>query len=160
MLPNDGSPARLRDILEKVTRSSGIDADVGGARVWSAWEDIVGADIAEHAEPTSLRRGVLRVRTDSPVWATELAYLSEEIRRRVNDALEKEVVATVKIWTAPGRVVRRSKPPSSVTKVSPRAERAEDPMVALARARSAWARARGGASGGSDDRRGTRGRSP
>jgi predicted nucleic acid-binding Zn ribbon protein len=145
MLSNDDSPKKLRDILDPLARRVGMDAGAATGRVWSQWGGIVGPDIAEHAEPTSLRRGVLRVRTDSPVWATELTYLSEEIRRRVNESLGRDEVTAVKIWTAPGKLQRASAPPPSRRAPERRIEApATDPMSALRRARAAWDRARGG----------------
>jgi hypothetical protein len=147
MLSNDDPvPRRLRDILDPLARRVGIDAGVVTGRVWSEWDGIVGQDIAEHAQPTSLRRGVLRVRTDSPVWATELTYLSEEIRRRVNERLGRDEVTVVKIWTAPGTLRRATPSPGPrATPNRPTEPRATDPMTALRRARAAWERARGGA---------------
>ncbi len=142
MLRDDGSPARLDDVLEQVIRKSGIDAGVRAGKVWSEWDEIVGDDIAEHAEPTSLRRGVLRVRTDSPVWATELTYLSDEIRRRANEVLGSEQVEAVKIWTAPGRVIRRPRARPAIRPAPVRSDGEDDPIAAFGRARSAWIRVR------------------
>ena len=144
MLSNDDSaPKKLRDILDPFARRVGMDAGAATGRVWSEWPSIVGPDIADHAEPTSLRRGVLRIRTDSPVWATELTYLSEEIRRRVNDALGRDEVTGVKIWTGPGKLQRAA--PSAPSRRPPERRNdaaATDPMTALGRARAAWDRAR------------------
>ena len=145
MLSNDDSPKKLREILDPLARRVGMDAGVATGRVWSQWGGIVGPDIAEHAEPTSLRRGVLRVRTDSPVWATELTYLSEEIRRRVNESLGRDEVTAVKIWTAPGKLQGAAARPPSRPPPERRIETpTTDPMSALRRARAAWDRAREG----------------
>jgi predicted nucleic acid-binding Zn ribbon protein len=146
MLSNDDSgPKKLRDILDPFARRVGMDAGAATGRVWSEWESIVGADIADHAEPTSLRRGVLRIRTDSPVWATELTYLSEEIRNRVNERLGRDEVTGVKIWTAPGKLQRAAPAAPSRPPPERRIEAAAtDPTTALRRARAAWDRARRG----------------
>lgn len=145
MLSNDDSPKKLRDILDPLARRVGMDAGAATGRVWSQWGGIVGPDIAEHAEPTSLRRGVLRVRTDSPVWATELTYLSEEIRRRVNESLGRDEVTAVKIWTAPGKLQRATtSPPSRPAPERRMGAAATDPMTALGGARAAWDRHRRG----------------
>jgi predicted nucleic acid-binding Zn ribbon protein len=144
MLSNDDSaPKKIRDILDPFARRVGMDAGIATGRVWSQWKSIVGPDVAEHAEPTSLRRGVLRIRVDSPVWATELTYLSEEIRRRVNETLGRDHVAAVKVWTAPGPLQRAgsARPPTSAP-APPVDAGTDDPLTALRRARAAWNRAR------------------
>lgn len=61
------------------------------------WESIVGQDVARHASPVSLRRGVLLVSVESAVWAAELsAFRSEEIKKAVNDALGAPVIQRVR----------------------------------------------------------------
>jgi predicted nucleic acid-binding Zn ribbon protein len=141
----DEVPSRLGEILDPLARKVGMDGGIETARVWSSWSEIVGKEVAEHAEPTSLRGGVLRVRTDSPVWATELGYLSEELRGRVNERLGRDEVKKVKVWTGPGsprrsldRAVRRRAPDR------PKEAGNDDPVAALKRARAAWVRARKG----------------
>ncbi len=136
------SPKRLKDVLGTVTRRLGMEDAANAGELWRRWAEIVGAEIAHHAEPTSLRSGVLRIRTDSPVWATEIGYLTTEIRTRINQKLGKDVVREVKVWTAPGPIrppKREARNDKSVAE--PRVGRdSDDPAEALERARSAWAR--------------------
>ena len=114
-------------------------------RLWAAWPELVGPAVAAHAEPSSLRERVLRVRADSPAWATEIGYLREEIRRRANDHLGREVVTEVRVWTGPGRVRPRPEggsTPATAARVATGAT--GDPRAALARAQAAWRRRRRG----------------
>lgn len=136
-------PLRLRDILVPVAERIGIDAPTETGRVWRAWRELVGDTIADHAEPTSLKKGVLRVRADSPVWATEVGYLSEEIRARVNGLAGKAIVTEVRVWTGPGDVAKGARStagggPERRAPVRPRPV-PESPEEALERARRAWA---------------------
>ncbi|CAN5560086.1 hypothetical protein BH24ACT26_BH24ACT26_00240 [soil metagenome] len=135
-----GQPARLGELLGSVGRRLGLGNAVETGLLWRRWRDIVGPALADHVEPTSLRDRVLRVRADSPAWATEVGYLREEIRRRANASMGMELIAEVRVWTGPGSVASPSeKRPASSTRQGLRAA-PRDPIEALERARSAWAR--------------------
>ena len=43
------------------------------------WENIVGAEIAEHTEPIAILEGVLTIRTSSTAWATQLNLISNDV---------------------------------------------------------------------------------
>ena len=141
-------PLRLKDLLSGATGRLGIPSPEATGRVWSAWREIVGPAVAAHAEPTSLREGVLRVRADSPAWATEIGYLVEEIRSRVNAATGRPLVSEVRVWTGPrprGTAPAEGDPSRAhADPEDPEKERPQDPAEALERARRAWARRRRG----------------
>jgi predicted nucleic acid-binding Zn ribbon protein len=134
-------PFRLRALLASVGGRIGIEAADEVGRIWRGWSEIVGPSVAEHAEPTSLRSGVLRVRADSPAWANEIGYLGAEIGTRINAHLGKPLVNEVRVWTGPGPIARV--PTSAPTPAQPGdREPAADPVTAFRRAFQAWARVR------------------
>lgn len=143
MMSERNQPQRLRDLLPGVGRGVGLNDASGMGSVWARWSDIVGEQIAEHAEPTSLRDGILRVRTESPSWATEIGYLAQDIVHRVNENIGRAVVSELKVWTGPGPIAGSK---DRVAKRSPRVQDDEtessgvpdDPKAALAAARAAW----------------------
>jgi len=57
------------------------------ADVQRAWSEVVGAAIADEAEPVSERSGVVTVACGSAVWAQELDLMGPEIVERLNLAL-------------------------------------------------------------------------
>ena len=57
------------------------------ATVFSRWEEIVGAEIAGHARPRSLREGVLIVVVDQAAWAGQLRFLTADMLRRLEVAV-------------------------------------------------------------------------
>jgi predicted nucleic acid-binding Zn ribbon protein len=135
-------PLRLRDVIATAADQLRLGHAVEMGRLWARWRELVGPAIADHAEPTSLRGHVLRVRVDSPTWATEIGYLREEIARRANEALGREVIGEVRVWTAPGR-------PAAGRPDEPEARRdrlqrgpPENAAEAFARARRAWSERR------------------
>ncbi|HVL65097.1 MAG TPA: DUF721 domain-containing protein [Actinomycetota bacterium] len=138
-MSDERDPRPIKDVIAPVARRLGVGGAVETSVIWGRWVDLVGDDVAAHAEPTSLRDGVLRVRTDTPVWATEIGYLAAEIRRRVNAAVGSEAVREVRVWTGPGRI---SEPRTGVVERRDARGRREgpppDPAAALERARRAW----------------------
>ena len=135
--------SRLSDLLPGATKALGIPSPEATGRVWARWKEIVGPGVAAHAEPTSLRAGVLRVRADSPAWATEIGYLAAEIRSRVNAVTGQPLVQEVRVWTGPppARANVPSARPAAPSE-EPHREPASDPAEALERARRAWAKRR------------------
>ena len=141
-------PHGIREALAKLSRRLGLPDPSKAGVVWGRWEELVGAEIAGHARPSSLREGVLRVRADSPAWAHELGYLREEIQARVNAGLDHPVVTEVRVYTGPpgpaadGRAARRREVPRDpATDARPAPPAA--PEEAFERARRAWLRGRG-----------------
>ena len=134
-------PHRIKDLLQGVGERLGFGGAIETGLVWSRWNDIVGDAVAAHAEPTSLREGVLRVRTDSPTWATEVAYLGQEIKRAANQVAGKELVSEVRVWTAPGTIAGPSTPAPdrrATHAPAPSDGGRSDPETAFERARKAW----------------------
>jgi predicted nucleic acid-binding Zn ribbon protein len=143
-------PARLRDLLAPFGQRLGMRDPAETGRVWARWSEIVGPAIAEHCVPSSLRDGILRLRADSPAWATEVGYLAEEIRSRVNQTTGAELVSEVRVWVAPpGAGEEKTKLPKAKNEPTREAPRDPDgdPQEALARARAAWKRRAAGRGG-------------
>jgi predicted nucleic acid-binding Zn ribbon protein len=49
------------------------------ADVQGAWEAVAGADVARHSKPVSERGGVVTIRCDSAVWASELTMMAPRL---------------------------------------------------------------------------------
>lgn len=145
-MPESRRPASIRELLAEFGSRLGLRDAVATGGLWAKWEEIVGPRIAEHAQPTSLRQGVLRVRVSSPTWATELTYFAPEIVRRANASAGAEIVREVKVWSGPGPMTGGAEKRARKTPVEPvphggadRSGRAsEDPKEAFEAARRAW----------------------
>ncbi|MDP9067702.1 MAG: DUF721 domain-containing protein [Actinomycetota bacterium] len=139
---SSGEPTSLKGLLGGAAARFGLDDALAAGKLWSRWHEVVGLDVASHAEPTSLRGGVLRLRADSPVWAHEIGYLSEEIKQRANQHLGRAVVTEVRVWSAPGEAPSRPRADAVRKTAEPPSEASEpgfeDPREALEKARSAW----------------------
>jgi predicted nucleic acid-binding Zn ribbon protein len=139
-------PPRLKDLLGGVGARLGLEDTRATGLLWARWSEIVGDAVAQNAEPTSLKKGVLRVRATSPTWAQELTYLATEIRTRANTLAGADVVREVRVWTGPGRVAGATQEGSRATQDgsdgSGGRTAPSDLPEAFERARRAWARRR------------------
>ena len=57
------------------------------AEVQRAWPAAVGPAIADQAEPTAERAGVVTISCAASVWAQELDLMAPQIMQRLNEAL-------------------------------------------------------------------------
>lgn len=91
-----GREIRLGDALGPLVRRMDRGGGLAAARVAEEWPVAAGPEIARHTAGVFLRNGELVVYVDSPVWATELAALSETLRTAVNARLGQELVSTIR----------------------------------------------------------------
>lgn len=135
---------RIRDVLDGLSTRVGLGRSRDAGVIWSRWTEIVGDAIGAHAEPSSLREGVLKVRADSPAWATELGYLAADIKTRANSLIGREAVVQVRVWTGPGLLGGTTKSAATADTTTPeppeKRPSATDPLEAFERARAAWRR--------------------
>ena len=90
-------PTALSGELARLARRPGWAERLGAARVEAAWLDIVGEELAAPCEPVRLAGKVLTIRAASPVWATQLRYLSGQLLQRSADVMGPGSVTSVTI---------------------------------------------------------------
>jgi predicted nucleic acid-binding Zn ribbon protein len=66
-------------------------------RLASAWGEVVGPRLGAESAPVSLDAGVLVVAASSGPWGAQVRFMTDEIRRRVNERLGSQVVAKVQV---------------------------------------------------------------
>jgi hypothetical protein len=62
------------------------------AQIVEIWEEVVGPEIFRVARAESFQAGTLTVRVNHPVWRSELALMSKDIIRKLNQALSRVAV--------------------------------------------------------------------
>ena len=80
--------AVLDELIEKRDWVRGL----AEGNIFSDWEKIVGAEIAQHSTPISLTEGRLTIQSSSTAWATQLNIMKESLRETISN-------------TAPGALV-------------------------------------------------------
>ena len=61
------------------------------------WDQVVGPGIAQHSRVVSFRDGVLVIRAESQVWATQLTFLIPQLSATIAKKLEGLDVADIKV---------------------------------------------------------------
>ena len=90
-------PIPIADALAAVRAEFGLpDTDAFRALV-DGWSEVVGQDVAAHAQLETLRDGTVSIVADSPLWASQLRYLETTIRERANDLVGGDVVHSVRV---------------------------------------------------------------
>jgi predicted nucleic acid-binding Zn ribbon protein len=86
----------LGQLVPRVLRDLGFDAAVGVMRVAACWEEAVGAEVALHCRPTSLRGGTLEASVDSSVWCQQLQLQAPRILAGLRRALGDDAPTAVR----------------------------------------------------------------
>jgi predicted nucleic acid-binding Zn ribbon protein len=90
-----GSPAS--QLVPEVMKKLGLEQRLRESQAFFLWPEIVGADVARHAQPVSLRSGLLVVSVDHPVWLQELSrYYKPMILQKVQERVGKKAVRDIR----------------------------------------------------------------
>ena len=86
----------LDKLVPSVMKGLGLEKRLHESQIHFLWPHIVGADIARHAQPVSLRKGLLIVAVDHPVWLQELSrYHKSLLLQKVHERLGKNTVRDI-----------------------------------------------------------------
>lgn len=106
-------PELVGGMVEKLLSERGWTAPIAVGAVIGRWREVVGDEIADHAEPETFADGRLVVRTTSTAWATQLRLLLPQLERRLAEEVGEGVVEEVVVlapgapsWIKGPRVVR------------------------------------------------------
>ncbi len=81
----------LRHILDGIVSDLGITQELKLIKIRSDWKNITGELISMHAEPWSLKDGILTLKVDSPHWMQEIRLHENLIIEKINDPAIKEI---------------------------------------------------------------------
>lgn len=95
--PDAYDPQPLGRIAGGIAGRRGWNAKLGEGTVFGAWDRIVGAEIAAHAQPKALRGKVLHVTAESTAWATQLRLIQSQILAKIAASAGHGVVTSLRI---------------------------------------------------------------
>lgn len=76
-------PRPLGDALDVLTRAHGWEPQLSREDLVRQWEDVAGAETAQHSSPVSLTDGMLTIQCDSTAWAKNLSYMRAQILTQI-----------------------------------------------------------------------------
>jgi hypothetical protein len=94
----EDSMRKIKDILPSILNKMGINKGIEQAKAIAFWNDIVGDNIAKNAKPFRVRKGILYVAVRSSVWASELQMMEPEIRKKINEYLNNDVIKELRFY--------------------------------------------------------------
>lgn len=94
---DDRDPQTLGRLASRLSGDRGWAPRLASGSVFGRWAELVGAEVAEHARPESLRDGVLTVQADSTAWATQLRLLQRQLIAKLAAGLGDGVVKSMRI---------------------------------------------------------------
>ncbi|MGH4010958.1 MAG: DUF721 domain-containing protein [Pseudonocardiaceae bacterium] len=94
---DDRDPQTLGRLAARLVTDRGWGDRVSGGVVFGRWAQLVGAEVAEHAQPVSLRDGELTVQASSTAWATQLRLLQRHLVARITAGVGPGVVTRLRV---------------------------------------------------------------
>jgi predicted nucleic acid-binding Zn ribbon protein len=95
--PDDRDPQPFGRLVARVSLDRGWSPRLTDATVLGRWPHLVGAEIADHCTPVSLRDGELVLQAESTAWATQLRTLQRQLLVRLAAAVGKDVVKRIRV---------------------------------------------------------------
>ena len=88
-------PIPIAEALSRFIRDQGFERRLKEADLFRKWSQIAGDTVANNAIPEKLSDGLLFVKVENPAWRTELSFMAEDIRKKINDFMRSEVVKKI-----------------------------------------------------------------
>ncbi len=111
--PDDRDPQTLDASIDRLVSEHGWQTDIAVHAVFARWDQIVGAEVAQHCTPERYADDELTVRADSTSWATQMRLLAADVVRRLNQELGDGAVRRIQVlgpqapsWRRGRRTVR------------------------------------------------------
>lgn len=95
--PDERDPQLLDTTVGRLVDDHGWSLDLRVHSVFGRWAEIVGAEVAQHCEPTAFTDGRLVIRAGSTAWATQLRLLAPTLVRRLNEELGHGSVTVIEV---------------------------------------------------------------
>lgn len=94
-------PQGIAEVVDALTARLGWNSPLARSELLSSWQELVGAETADHSTPTGIDEGVLSVSCDSTAWATQLRLMRAQILTRIAQRYPDAGIQTVR-FDGPG----------------------------------------------------------
>lgn len=107
---------RAGAVLSRWLRNHGRDGDLREHTIRLRWPELVGEQLAQRTQPTTLRDGLLTVNVANAAWLNELTFMRGAILRQINEVVGTATVKAIRLVA--GRI-RPAPPPPPVVEPPP-----------------------------------------
>lgn len=105
--PANKQATGISSLIEQILASKGYDKKLQQYRAWTVWDEVVGPQIARHAQPLRIRDSILEVRVENPTWMQQLQLLKPKILKELNHRLGEATLTDI-YWKR-GKIDREEK---------------------------------------------------
>ncbi len=95
--PDSRDPQPFGELLAKLVKARGWQRPAAEARIFGAWDAVVGTDLAGHCRPVKLEDGELTIEAESTAWATQLRLLTGKLLPRIAGEVGRDVVKALHV---------------------------------------------------------------
>ncbi len=95
--PDQRDPQPFGRLVARVSLDRGWSPRLTDATVLGRWPQLVGAEIADHCTPLSLRDGELVLQAESTAWATQLRTMQRQLLGRLAGVVGRDVVKRIRV---------------------------------------------------------------
>jgi len=110
---------QVSSLLKKILGQPGMGEQLNRHQAWLVWDQLVGKQIAARARPFKLRKGVLEVQVDHPVWMQQLQMMKPQILEKIAAKIPNAGITDIYLRQTrnpqtyhPRKVKSASEPPS------------------------------------------------
>jgi len=110
-------PQSIRSVLENTLKSLEIDVSLKSYSILGAWNEIVGATVAAHSHPRSIRNRILFIDVSHSTWMQQLQFLKPTLLEKVNNFLGEPLIQDIRFKL--GRILPSAPSPSKTDHLRP-----------------------------------------
>lgn len=82
-------------VLDTLLRSLGIERQIDQYKIFDAWNEVVGEQVAKVAKPERIRNGTLIVSVNNAPWRAELTFRKQEILDKIRDTMNSNSITDI-----------------------------------------------------------------
>lgn len=86
----------IKEVIDTIFNAPTFPIDLDDIKIWELWDSVVGKEIAKHARPSMMKKGVLLVKVTDSVWVQELEFKAETIKESLNRKLQREAIKKIR----------------------------------------------------------------
>lgn len=108
---------KVGSLLKQILGQPGFGEQLNRHQAWLVWDQLVGEQIAARARPFKLRKGVLEVQVDHPVWMQQLQMMKPQILEKIAAKIPNAGITD--IYLRQTRNAQTYRPPKAKTAQEP-----------------------------------------